>query len=181
MAISELTDVAPPPRRPKDKGNSRQWAGVQRVLGTPLPDDYRDFAIRYGSGCFTDPGRLLLYVWNPFSAHYSRLLSDACSELRNDRVIPDDVNVPYGVFPNQPGWLPWGNDMDGNFLCWLTEGQPDHWPIILLSPTRAGFQQLQLPLTTFLAKAFTRQLQLILWDHLDFFRDPQAIRFVPER
>jgi hypothetical protein len=71
--------------------------------------------------------------------------------------------------------------LDGSLLCWLTEGKPDDWPIILLSPERTSFQQLALPMTTFLALAFTRQIRTILWNDPVFFSGQHPIRFVPNR
>lgn len=180
MAIEELLRVAAPPAQPVEAGDAEQWAEVEKALGTPLPRDYFDLAARYGSGAFDDPGRLMVYVWNPFGADYLKEMKETCKNLRRMRVLPEDHNVPYGVFPHRPGWLPWGSDIDGSLLCWLTEGQPDDWPLVLLSSERTSFQQLKLSLTTFLARAFGRQLPLILWDDPAFFASPQRIRFVPD-
>jgi hypothetical protein len=181
MAITDLLAVVPAPKEPVRAGPGEHWPTLRQTLGIALPDDYRDFGLRYGSGCFDDPGRLLVYVWNPFSPDYVQTVQRCCDELRSDRLdLPKERNIPYGVFPHQPGWLPWGNDIDGGLLCWLTEGEPDAWPIILLSPERTSFQQLHLPLTTFLARAFTRQIRTILWNDPVFFSGPQPIRFVPE-
>ena len=180
MAIEELLHVVAPPAQPAEGGDAEQWAEVERELGTPLPRDYFAFASLYGSGAFDDPGRLMVYVWNPFGAGYLKEVKDTCKELRRIRDLPEDHNVPYGVFPDRPGWVPFASDIDGSLLCWLTEGAPDDWPIILLSAERTSFQQLRLPLTTFLARAFTRQLPLILWDDPAFFAGPQPVRFVPD-
>jgi hypothetical protein len=185
MAIAELLRAVPPPVRPVEPGDAVQWGEIQETLGIRLPGDYHDFGLRYGSGYFEDSGRLIVTVWNPFQIDYPRAVKAACRDLRGVRhlrgvrTLPEEGNNPYGVFPDQPGWLPWGNDIDGNFLCWLTEGEPESWPIILYAPDRCGFQQLRLPMTTFLAKAFTRQLQLILWNDPAFFSGPEPVRFVP--
>jgi hypothetical protein len=181
MAIEELLRVVSPPDQPLEKGDAEAWTKVQQTLGTPLPSDYRDFGIHYGTGYFDDPGRLIIDVWNPFSPGYHEQLAGVCDSLRLELGLRSDTNVPYGVFPDQPGWLPWGHDMDGNFLCWLTEGEPEAWPIILLTPVRDSFQQLKLSLTTFLAGAFSRQLQLMFWQEPAFFAGPELVRFVSRR
>jgi hypothetical protein len=181
VSLAELLQVVTPPEHPLETGDAARWTEVERRLGTRLPEDYRDFGLRYGSGYFDDPGRLMVYVWNPFSPRYVQEVECCCEHLRKDRGdLPKEPNLPYGVFPHQPGWLPWGNDIDGSLLCWLTEGAPDDWPVILLSPERTSFQQLPLPLTTFLARVFSRQLRTILWHAPVFFAGPEPLRFVPE-
>lgn len=181
MAIGELLAVVPSTVSTPDVGCDKRWRTVQRAAGIALPGDYRDFALAYGSGHFEDPGRLMVRVMNPFDVAYLSELRRCCAELRDDRLaLPEKPKIPYGVFPHRPGWLPWGGDVDGSLLCWLTEGEPDDWPIILLTPERTGFQQLPMSMTTFLALAFTRQIRTILWQAPEFFSGPEPIRFVPE-
>jgi hypothetical protein len=181
MAIADLLAVVPAPQAPVDAGPAKRWSALKKSARIAFPDDYREFGLRYGSGYFDDPGRLLVFVSNPFGPDYLRELEQCCDELRKDRCdLRKKRRIPYGVFPHRPGWLPWGTDMDGSLLCWLTEGEPDQWPIILLSAERSSFQQLQLPMTTFLAHAFTRQIRTILWNDPAFFTGPDPIRFVPE-
>jgi cell wall assembly regulator SMI1 len=181
MAIEDLLSVVAPPGSPTERGDTPRWEELQRTLGIALPTDYRDFGMHYGTGHFEDPGRLLIDVWNPFSASHLQRVKRLCAEMRSQRGLRANANVPYGIFPSHPGWLPWGNDIDGNLLCWLTEGEPNTWPLILWIPTRAGFQQLAVSLTSFLAGAFKRQLQLLLWDPSVFFTGPDPVRFLPAR
>lgn len=180
MSIEELQQIVPSPAKPKRGGDPQSWRKLEKPLKIKLPSDYRDFCFHYGSGCFDDPGRLLVFVWNPCSRHYAKDLHRTCADLRETRELgPRTANVPYGVYPDRPGWLPWGSDMDGNLMCWLTEGEPDQWPLILLTSDRTGFQQLDMPMTTFLARAFTRKIQSILWANPIFFSGPEPIRFLP--
>ena len=78
----------------------------------------------------------------------------------------------YNAFPTKPGLLPWGEDDNGCTMYWLVEGPPNDWPIIVNPPRYSEYQQFHLSMTTFLAKAFTRQLKCILWDdpelHIDW-------------
>lgn len=181
MSVEELLSVAPSPAVPVETGPIDLWEDVERQLGTALPDDYRDFTLRYGSGYFDDFGRLLIFVRNPFTIDYLPDLERSCDELRSDRNdLRREPNVPYGVFPHQPGWLPWGSDIDGNLMCWLTEGKPNEWPVILLSGERTSFQQLPVSMTTFLARSFVRRMPSILWSDPSFFASPEPIRFVPK-
>lgn len=49
-AAERLSGLIPPatPRR------SRDWATVERQLGTPLPDDYKELIETYGGGVFDE-------------------------------------------------------------------------------------------------------------------------------
>src|SRR5579885_1277192 len=61
--VDDLIRLAPPPEHPVDAGSPDRWDGVERVLGTALPGDYKRFINVYGTGDFND----LFYVYNPFS------------------------------------------------------------------------------------------------------------------
>lgn len=164
MAIADLLRVVASPNQPVEQGDAEQWTAVQEALGTSLPGDYRDFGQVYGSGYF---GTRMLEVLNPFSIDFLGMLSGQCNWLREVRGLGRRSNVPYGVFPDQPGWFPWGHDPNGHWYCWLTQGEPDEWPIILLADNYSSFQQLEMSLTSFLAGFLSDQLVTIL-------SDPQA-------
>src|SRR5262249_24601000 len=128
MAIEELMRVVAPPERPVDIGDAVKWAEVEQLLGTRLPRDLYDFATHYGSGRIARP--LDVGVLNPFAASYPDSLRALSRHLRDRRGLPDRRAMPYGVFPDQPGWLIWGTS-DSDRFCWVTEGEPDAWPLLL--------------------------------------------------
>lgn len=177
MAVEELLEVVVPPKHPVDGGNVTRWREVERQLGTRLPLDLFDFATRYGSGRFAQP--FDLEVLNPFAVGYPTRIHGLCGLIRSQRWLPDRPGIPYGVFPDQPGWLPWGFS-DGDFFCWVTEGEPTAWPLLLISDHGRSFQQLQLPMTSFLARLFTKQLQpfFVVRNQITF---RQPARFVASR
>ena len=42
--------------------------------------------------------------------------------------------VPYPVYPEPGGLLPWGGIRDGGYAFWLTgPGEPVGWPVVLAS------------------------------------------------
>jgi hypothetical protein len=155
MAISELLKVVPPPANPVEAKNGTAWKRAQEVIGSKLPNDFRDVGLHYGSGTFCGT---YLGILNPLSADFERAVTFLLAELRERRLT---YNYPYGVFPEQPGLLPWGSDENGNVLHWLTEGAPDYWPIILQPEGAEGheLERFDIPMTTFLAKAFTYELR----------------------
>jgi hypothetical protein len=64
MAIEDLLAVCPAPDRPIQVGSIRDLEAIEQQLGTRLPADYLDFALRYGSGSFVGT---FLHIWNPFA------------------------------------------------------------------------------------------------------------------
>src|SRR5438874_1476982 len=54
MSLSELMAVVSPPQNPIEIGNESQLVAIEEKMGTRLPDDYRAFAEKFGTGRFTD-------------------------------------------------------------------------------------------------------------------------------
>jgi hypothetical protein len=182
MAIDELLRAVAPPAQPLETGDAARWAEVEHLLGTRLPRDLYDLATRYGSGCF-DP--LGLEVFNPFAPSYPNQLRYESGFLRVMRGLSRRQPFPYGVFPERPGWLSWGRCHGCDCLCWVTEGEPDAWLILIPSDHCRHFQQLGMPLTSFLASLFTGGVQAFFAIQTGFiqtgFTFDERIVFVPSR
>jgi hypothetical protein len=179
MAIEELLRVATPPANPVEPGDAARWEDVQRALGIPLPPDYRDFGTLYGTGHFPEMGNLT--IANPFAVGFLPGVQADCASLRGIRGLKTGRNVPYGVFPDQPGWFPLGGDSHGFTLYWVTEGQPTDWPILLAKLHRGAFQQIKMSLTSFLARLAQGQLETLFDAGLEEETEPVAVHFVPSR
>jgi hypothetical protein len=174
--IAELTALVPPPKEPKDAGPEAQWSEIQNSLGTQLPDDYRDFGRIYGSGDFKTPSSIAVYVCNPFAPWFLQFVQQECADHRN---LKEDGYVPYDFYPLSPGLLPCGGDDNGNRLYLLTQGQPNEWPVVVVSRAADVCERFELPLTTFLAKAFKREIVPKIWDAEEFFSEVPAFRPEP--
>jgi hypothetical protein len=154
VAIDELLRLVAPPERPIHRGAPRQWEAVQQALGTRLPSDLRDFGTVYGSGRFG-----FGHVFNPFSPSFLSDIKDCSRVLREERGVPP--GAPYGIFPDPCGWLVCGYDFGGD-VCWVTEGDPDSWPILVISRDPPLFQQFNMSLTSFLAGLVSGEVHTIL-------------------
>jgi hypothetical protein len=155
--LDRLRQLLPPPAHPVELGRPDGWAQVERALGTGLPGDYKAFTERYGSGMVDD----FLYLFNPFTQGPGWQPAG-----RKDRVLaaygqtrarfPDRLPLP--AFPEPGGVLPLGRTDNGDELYWVTEGDPDRWPVALLE-SRAALQELhRMPVTGFLAALAANQL-----------------------
>jgi hypothetical protein len=88
------------------------WFGLQTMLGTALPPDYRAFVDRLGLGTFCDIG-----ILGP----------DSCGELDLVGVRQRETRLD--------GLLPWGLTADGWICGWRTHGsRSDGWSVVMVSP-----------------------------------------------
>jgi hypothetical protein len=76
------------------------------------------------------------------------------------------ANIPYSVYPDAPGLLPWGRDENGSVMLWLTEGEPNDWPIVLVR-IEGGHERWDLSLTSFLAGTFGNRIKCLLWGRFE--------------
>jgi cell wall assembly regulator SMI1 len=123
MAIKDLITVIPPPKKPRDAEGD--WEKVESKLGITYPTDFRRLIKRYGTGEFLNG----LLIYNPFNSWCFREIP---KELETFRIMRDKMEIPLVIHPDEPGLFPWGHDVNGNNYCWMTEGKPNRWPVILL-------------------------------------------------
>jgi len=169
MSIQELTALIPPPENPLEIGTDEQWTAMQKELNLELPTDFRDLGMTYGSGGFWGEESGLVNIYQPFACDFRENVELHKMFLSDER--EENASwIPYAVYPEPGGLLVWGGDDNGNGLYWLTEGDPDKWPILVQShgdDPSEQWEQFDGPMTSFLAKAFTRQIEVSVW--LDWF------------
>ena len=151
MAIEELLAVIPPPENPLETEDNGAWERAQEIVGTKLPQDYLDYGLNYGTGVFCHFFGVInpLYKSYESTVNYNLEVTKECSSFRD---------YPYKVFPDSPGLLPWGGDELGHVFHWLTEGDPESWPVVIESH-EGGIERIEVSLTTFLAKAFSNEIR----------------------
>jgi hypothetical protein len=153
MAIDDLIAVVPPPERPDQSGSLDDLANCEREMGITLPTDYREFAVRFGSGWFLDT---YVAIANPF-------VLDLVKATQNRGCCEEDYKsgvVPWLPYPATPGLLELGSNENGNRLLFLVKDKPDSWPVIVV-PHGAGkgaFERWDLPFGTFMAKALLNEI-----------------------
>lgn len=105
------------------------WTEAERALGTGLPEDYKQLVATYGRGDFW--GALCLCT--PFGDDNPVPLA---ADLRDDygplrEFSPE--SYPYPLFPEPRGLLAWAVTESSAHVCWLTEGPPEFWPVVIWS------------------------------------------------
>lgn len=166
MSTKALSGLVPPPVCPNEVCSLELLERVQTDLGLTLPCDYVEFIRLYGSGCFAR----FYWVFIPFSVnkHLSLLpqvenLSAIETEFKSKW---GDANVPYDVYPKNPGILPWACDDNGNYYYWLTEGDPDQWPIVQNEVRGSGYTQHPgCTMTSFLYRVLTGEIPALAGEY----------------
>src|SRR5580704_4077461 len=131
MLIDALIPVLPPPVDPRESGSTIAWGDVHRRLGAVLPEDYIQFIKRYGTGVIGG----WLTVLNPFAENrYQNLLVGGFEFLAAMREIKTEFpdSIPYPLYYEPTGLLPWGTSIDGDIFCWRTSGLSGHWATVII-------------------------------------------------
>lgn len=128
-ALERLAKLVPAPRAPTAAGG--EFAPVEAELGTALPADYKELVHRYGYGAFCS----FLHLWSPFFTECT-MMGQAHGALEADRELARSSPnaVPFALFPEREGALPWARSDNGDVVYWLTRGEPDAWPVALWNP-----------------------------------------------
>lgn len=158
-AIDELSFVVPRPREPVEAGDITNLPAIEKHLGISLPEDYVSFGLVYGTGKFVSD-HWMLEVSNPFSPTFFRSFREDCEFFQEMKDMIEG-EVPYEIFPVVPGILPWGHDDNGYNFCWLTDGKPHEWPILITRTRDVYFEKINLPMTSLLASCFSGKMSCL--------------------
>ena len=156
--LERLRELLPPPADPVEPGRPDGWAEVEATLGTGLPDDFKAFTELYGSGKVDD----FLYLFNPFAAgEDGNLLAEKDRVLaayaRTRAGFPERLRLP--PFPEPGGVLPLGRTDNGDELYWITEGEPDAWPVALFGSRESKHERYEGGVASFLTACAEGRLE----------------------
>ena len=168
-----LIEHVPPPANPVE--NQGDWAQVELQLGTSLPDDYKWFISVYGTGAICDD---YIRVLNPFTKiGVLDLLKCYRGTLDRYRVAKKEGEtpiVPYPVYPEPGGILPWGTSANGHEMSWLTIGEPNNWGIVFSDRNRIECRKYeQVCMSEFLVTVLKGQMDGGAFKVPEFFLEDQ--------
>jgi hypothetical protein len=177
--------VLSPPKRPfRAAGN---WEEVETALGLSLPADYKAFIATYGGGTIGS----LVEIPSPFSFGVDiRQRWESWASFFDD--LAEYEEVPYPVFPQSGGLLPFGTLGTVDILGWRTVGEPDRWPFVYYDRDEGFFEVQGLSAVEFVLEAVTQRSPLLIrlrsesgfdppCDFEPFMAEPRSIEFVHHR
>ncbi|MFD9460363.1 SMI1/KNR4 family protein [Streptomyces sp. NPDC060027] len=123
---ARLVRLVAPPAAPVDARGD--WITVETVIGTRLPEDYKRLVEAYGWGEFCD----FLYLRTPFGTNRHNGI-EWQSPRPAGSPARDRERCPHPLHPAPGGLLIWGTTTDADRLCWLTDGAPEQWPVVVWS------------------------------------------------
>jgi hypothetical protein len=124
MTIETLLAAVPPPAAPFD-AFAGPWDPIEAELGRAMPPDYKDFVRLYGTGHFME----FLGVSIPRSSNPNVRLESFVP--RTCEAFRGVDGLPYPLWPNADGLLPFGVTDDGDQLFWLPRGTPPNWGVVV--------------------------------------------------
>lgn len=151
MSIEALVKAVPPPAAPR-LAFAGPWEPIEAELGVTLPQDYKDFVRLYGDGTFFEVMGIHLPVALSRHAQLVPEVRAICDALRTQ----DDL--PYALWPEPGGLLPFGKTDYGDYLCWLTRGLPADWGVVVWGRGFMTFEAFDCDLTDFLTGLATGEI-----------------------
>lgn len=153
--LDELLKVLPPPKRPFQ--NQGDWTAVEAAIGLQLPSDYKAFIAAYGRGTINN----CLEIESPFG-----MKEDVRTWWTNMAALYDDVAeyepLPYPIYPQSGGLLPFGTLGDVHILNWRTTGPPEQWPFVYYHRSEGFIEVKGLTAVDFVLEAVTRRSPLLI-------------------
>ena len=158
--ISDLIGLVGTPRHPRARVavEAQVWADVEYRLGLPCPPDFKQLLATFGEHAWGG----FLWVLSPSSSnenlHLERRghrLPGALHELRRK----DADEIPFALYPETSGLLPWGVTDNGDMLLWLTQGPAHWWPTIIVEARGPHHERHQFSATQLLARFLQAELE----------------------
>ncbi len=137
--------------------NNGDWDSAERQLNTELPDDYKVYINNFGSA-YVDK---FLTIYNPFSQNPNLNLIEQTKIILEDyRWLQAQGNeqIPFPLFPDKDGLLPFGTTDNGDVLFWKTSGEPNQWTIVVNASRESLYDRFDENMTDFLTKILRREL-----------------------
>lgn len=148
MSIEPLLSVLSPPSAALEVPSDEEWRETQGRL-TRLPSDYRDFLRIYGSGSVDN----FIWIFNPSSGNENLNL---CRQVADQLDVLHELKatgelVPFPLFPDAGGLLPFGVSDNGDVLLWKTKGDPCDWTVVVSEARCPNYEEYSQSMSDFLA------------------------------
>lgn len=156
FGLDELTAVLPPPARPRITMTDADWIQTFERIGTRLPGDFIQTYKTYGDGFFYSKSHRMsanvsLYA-GALAAPFSKHVPERLTALR---VIKEKRPkcVPFPLYWEPGGLLPWGRATNDTDLCWRVRGElVDNWQVVVVRAGKGEHETFEMSAIQFLAR-----------------------------
>ncbi len=162
-SFDALCEVVPPPANARTVAwNDPVWIELFQRMGTRLPEDFVQFHKTYGRGYFcsrTHPTSAgLAIVGGITECGFQKWTASVLTELR---LIKERLpkSLPYPLYCEPGGLLPWARVTNGTVLCWAVRGDlVDNWKVVAVRPTKRQSEVYDMGFADFLANLCSGKL-----------------------
>jgi hypothetical protein len=154
----ELDAVLAPPAHPLE--TAVDWPAVEATMRTPLPDDYKEFVRRYGTGKIDN----FLWVLTPGARNPNFNILDRGERIlrafREYRVTIAEIGKrpPFAASPEPGGLFPWGCTENGDVCYWRTgHVDPNEWRVVLNDGRGSMWEDFDGTMTEFIMALLSRK------------------------
>ena len=167
MAVTDLTRLIPPP-----SGVTKpNWSKAESHLGTRLPSEFKQIVDLYGLGSF---GEVMTLFCPETELSHMNLLNQFDSHQTDIVSFRWVLNRP--IYPDKGGLLPFGTSENWEMFYWLTEGEPDTWPILINEQRGPEINRFDMSLSQLMVANLRQELKTTV---LPDYEDPIAFEFTP--
>jgi hypothetical protein len=161
--IDDLAAVIAPPAVPNVTISDDRWLDLFERFGTRLPQDFVQFHKRYGSAYFYSishkrSANLSVYS-DEASGAFEKVVPKRLTELR---LVKESrpKSVPFPLYWEPYGLLPWGRLSNDTDLCWRVRGElVDNWHVVALRPGSREYEEYEMTMTEYLRAVISGSLQ----------------------
>jgi hypothetical protein len=180
--VERLVKLVPPPgESQKNTQGFRDWERLSQIQ--QLPTDYLQISALYGAGGFYESLFIRMPkdhegLWDEHIYHAEMFL-ETREALQRDL---DKAVLEYRVHPEVGGLLFFARTVGSDRCFWRTHGQPDEWPITIVSRDLIDHEQLDCGLAEFLVRWWDRDyISDVFGPFDDRIRPGRVPSFLPQR
>ena len=161
MSLEHLKSLVPPPPLPREGGTKELWKQVESELGLVFPVDFRNLLDAYGTGIFDD----FLWLNNPFAKNmnlnFGYFLNSQMVVLKE--LLDNGESIPFRLFPDPEGIVPWGTTENGDVLYWHTAELQNDWAVVVNESRGDSWESFMMPTTEFLLGIMTKKIRATIF------------------
>ena len=155
-----ISEIMTPPSQPLECVVN--WDAVEASIRNRLPDDYKDFIEKYGTGRIDRFVRVLSPVAENVNVNLLTYGTNLLRAFREHKVAMAmrSRSFPFALFPEPGGLLPWGYSDNGDVFFWRTgDANPNNWRVVVSDGRASLWEQFEGTMSAFLCALLSRQYE----------------------